>query len=136
MVSVEQAAVPAFKETLMQLDHVNIHCFDQEAMRDFFVTLLGLEVGWRPSFKEPGYWLYLDGRPVLHTWPKTTPPGPGWVDHVAFGPCGDPDMRRAALERLGFPFHETRLPDTEIVQFFVTGPENIKVELQCHPTKT
>jgi len=120
----------------MQLDHVNIHCFDQEAMRDFLVRLLGLEVGWRPSFAEPGYWLYLDGRPVLHTWPKTTARGPGWVDHIAFGPCGDPDSKRQELQRLGLKFREARLPDTEITQFFVTGPEDIKIELQCHPTKT
>jgi catechol 2,3-dioxygenase-like lactoylglutathione lyase family enzyme len=115
----------------MQLDHVNIHADDQEAMRDFFIALLGLEVGWRPSFREPGYWLYLGGRPVIHLWPRSTPHGRGWVDHIAFGPCGAPAARRAALEKLGFPFTESRLPDSDIVQFFVTGPEGVKIELQC-----
>jgi catechol 2,3-dioxygenase-like lactoylglutathione lyase family enzyme len=117
----------------MQLDHVNIHAYDQEAVRDFLVALLGVEPGPRPPFDVPGYWLYLGGRPVIHTWPKTTPRGPGWVDHVAFGPCGDPAERRAALEKLGFSFRESRLPGTDIVQFFVTGPEGIKIELQCPP---
>jgi len=115
----------------MQIDHVNIHAYDQEAMRDFLVALLGLEVGWRPSFDVHGYWLYLDGRAVIHTWVKTSPPGPGWVDHIAFGPCGDAAAKRAELTRLGFPFSETRLRDTDIIQFFVTGPENIRIELQC-----
>ena len=115
----------------MQLDHVNIHADDREAVRDFLIALLGVEVGWRPGFKEPGYWLYLDGKAVLHIWPRSAPRGAGWVDHIAFGPCGDPAARRAELQRLGFPFTEARLPDTDIVQFFVTGPEGLKIELQC-----
>jgi len=116
----------------MQLDHVN-NGYDQKALRDFLVAPLGLTAGPRPPFEVPGYWLYLDGRPVVHTWLKTTPPGPGWVDHVAFGPCGEAAAQRQRLGALGFPFRETLLPGTETVQFFVTGPEGIKIELQCPP---
>jgi len=115
----------------MRLDHVNIHCHDHEAVRDFLVALLGLTVGPRPPFTVPGYWLYLDGQAVIHTWPRSSGPGAGWVDHVAFGPCGDPDARRAELQRLGYPFSETGLPGTDVVQFFVSGPEGIRIELQC-----
>ena len=127
----------------MQLDHVNIHAYAQEPMRDFLVALLGLRVGWRPGFVEPGYWLYLDepapspggsgaSRAVIHLWPRISAPGAGWVGHVAINrPCGDPDAKRAELTKLGFPFSEARLPDTDIVQFFVTGPEGVKIELQC-----
>ena len=117
----------------MLLDHVNIHARDQEALRDFLIAVLGLQTGWRPGFDVPGYWLYLDGRPVIHTWPRTSAPGAGWVDHIAFGPCGDPATKRAELVALGLPFAETRLVDTDIVQFFITGPEGIKLELQCRP---
>ena len=115
----------------MRLDHVNIHCHDQEAVRDFLIALLGVKVGWRPGFEVPGYWLYLDDQPVIHTWPRSSGPGPGWVDHIAFGPFGTPDETREKLKNLGLPFSETRLPDTDIVQFFVTGPEGVKIELQC-----
>jgi catechol 2,3-dioxygenase-like lactoylglutathione lyase family enzyme len=38
----------------MHLDHVRIACHDQEAVRDFLVALLGLRVGWRPRFSQPG----------------------------------------------------------------------------------
>lgn len=117
----------------MQLDHVNIHVHDLAATRDFLVRLLGVEVGWRPSFKVPGDWLYLGGQAVIHTWLKSEERGAGWVDHVAFGPCGDPDAKRAELKRLGYPFRETRLIDTDITQFFVEGPEGIRIELQCGP---
>ena len=115
----------------MQLDHVNIHVHDLAATREFLVRLLGVEVGWRPSFKTPDDWLYLEGRPVIHTWLKSEERGPGWVDHIAFGPCGDPGVKRAELTRLGYAFTETGLIDTDIVQFFVSGPEGIRIELQC-----
>jgi catechol 2,3-dioxygenase-like lactoylglutathione lyase family enzyme len=115
----------------LRLDHVNIHARDQEAVRDFLLALLPVKLGWRPDFPVPGYWLYLDEQPVIHTWPRTSAPGPGWVDHVAFGPCGDPDSKRAELVALRLPFSETSLPGTTIVQFFVTGPEGIRIELQC-----
>ena len=115
----------------MQIDHVNIHVYDLAAARDFLVRLLGVEVGWRPSFTTPGDWLYLEGRAVIHTWLKSEARGMGWVDHVAFGPCGDPDAKRADLQRLGYPFYEVQLIDTDITQFFVSGPEGMKIELQC-----
>ncbi len=115
----------------MRLDHVNIHVYDLAAARDFLVRLLGLEVGWRPAFTAPGDWLYLDGRAVIHTWLKSQERGPGWVDHIAFGPCGDPGAKRAELQRLGFAFTETGLINTDITQFFVSGPEGMRIELQC-----
>lgn len=115
----------------MQLDHVNIHVDDLAAAREFLVRLLGVEVGWRPSFRVPGDWLYLDGRAVIHTWLKSQERGLGWVDHVAFSGCGDPDAKRADLQRLGCAFTEAGLIDTDIVQFFVSGPEGMKIELQC-----
>ena len=117
----------------MQLDHVNIHVYDLATARDFFVRLLGAEVGWRPSFEVPGDWLYLDDRPVIHTWLKSQDRGLGWVDHVAFGPCGEPEATRAALQGLGYKFTEKPLIDTDIIQFFVNGPEGMKIELQCRP---
>ena len=134
----------------MRLDHVNIHARDQEAARDFLVALLELKVGWRPGFVEPGYWLYYADdlsppargeRPpadwhqpfgaVIHLWPRVSALGTGWVDHLCFAPHGDPDEKRAELKRLGFAFSESRLPESDIVQFFVKGPEDLKIELQC-----
>ena len=96
------------------------------------MRLLGVEVGWRPSFNVPGDWLYLNGKAVIHTWLKSQERNLGWVDHVAFGPCGDPDEKREELQRLGFAFTENGLIDTDITQFFVSGQtEGIRIELQC-----
>jgi catechol 2,3-dioxygenase-like lactoylglutathione lyase family enzyme len=133
----------------MQIDHVNIHCHDHEAVRDFLIALLGLKVGWRPRFPVHGYWLYEadddsaparnadpeasypDGaRAVIHTWPRVSPPGLGWVDHIAFRPDEPVATIRARLQQLGRPFREQTLVDTEVTQFFVTGPDDVKIELQ------
>lgn len=118
----------------MHLDHVNIHVYDITAARDFLVRLLGVKAGWRPSFEVPGDWLYLNGRAVIHTWLKNRERGLGWVDHIAFGPCGDPDQKRRELRRQGYQFTEAALIDTDITQFFVNGPEGMKIELQCRRT--
>lgn len=118
----------------MHLDHVNIHAYDLTAARNFLMGLLGVKVGWRPSFEVPGDWLYLDSRAVIHTWLKTGERGLGWVDHIAFGPCGDPDKKRGELQRQGYTFTEAGLIDTNITQFFVYGPEGMKIELQCERT--
>jgi extradiol dioxygenase family protein len=50
----------------MRLDHVSIVCEDSTLLRRFFVEVAGLEDGPRPAFCVGGYWLYLEGRPVLH----------------------------------------------------------------------
>ena len=44
---------------LKNLNHLLVLAQDLEATRDFYVDVLGLAVGPRPSFKSPGYWLYL-----------------------------------------------------------------------------
>ena len=49
-----------------RLEHINIRSQDVEKARDFYVRILGLTVGIRPPFASTGYWLYLDGKPVIH----------------------------------------------------------------------
>jgi catechol 2,3-dioxygenase-like lactoylglutathione lyase family enzyme len=113
------------------IDHVNIRATDQEAVRDFLIAALGAEVGPRPPFDFPGYWLYLGGRPVIHTSPR--PAGEqhvGWMDHVAFGPFAF-EATKARLDASGLSYRVSGIPGTAIRQLFVTGPEGVKLELQC-----
>lgn len=44
--------------TVKGLDHFNIRAHDLDGMRDFFVDVIGLSEGDRPSFEFPGHWLY------------------------------------------------------------------------------
>ena len=50
---------------MIRLDHINIHAEDLEAARDFLLAVLPLEQGFRPPFDFKGYWLYLDGKPII-----------------------------------------------------------------------
>lgn len=70
----------------MRLDHINIRTNDLETVKQALVSLLGLEVGDRPTFPFPGYWLYNEGHPVVHLTVRDTDPGTstGALDHVAF----------------------------------------------------
>ncbi|MCQ1849822.1 VOC family protein [Neorhizobium galegae] len=114
-----------------RLDHVNIHTRDADAMVAFLGKVLGAEEGYRPPFSDPGRWLYLDGHPFIHlsivTRGEDFPPG--MFNHVAFG-FYDHD---AAVERItatGYRFEHDAIPDTDIGQIFVYGPEGLKIELQ------
>jgi catechol 2,3-dioxygenase-like lactoylglutathione lyase family enzyme len=72
----------------MQLDHATIVTADLEPTRRFFVEIAGLTEGARPPFSIDGYWLYANGRPVIHLIDATAPATVGRaaprIDHVAF----------------------------------------------------
>ena len=54
------------------LDHVTIRSGDLEGTKAFLETVLGLEVGFfTPGLLIPGYWLYADGKPIVHLLPGT-----------------------------------------------------------------
>ena len=72
----------------MHLDHATIVTADLDAARRFFVDVAGLTEGARPPFSVAGYWLYANGRPVLHLIDATVPALAGRaaprIDHIAF----------------------------------------------------
>ena len=120
---------------MIRLDHINIHAEDLEAARDFLLAVLpDLTQGFRPPFDFKGYWLYLDGKPVIHMQTRAAGMGGrGWIDHLAFAPF-DFEAECKRLDALGLPYVIGGIPGTGIRQLFVTGPEGLKIELQCPDT--
>jgi catechol 2,3-dioxygenase-like lactoylglutathione lyase family enzyme len=115
----------------MELNHINIRARDQEAMRDFLVTVLGLRVGDRPPFDFHGYWLYLGDKAIVHMQgTDRAADEEGWIDHIAFGPFSFAE-KSAELEKAGIPFRFGDVPGRDLRQIFVEGPEGVKLELQC-----
>ncbi len=114
-----------------RLDHVNILTRDAPPMIDFFRKVLGVEEGYRPPFPFPGHWLYLDGHPVIHLnmVDRTDDFPAGMFNHVAFS-FYDRDLALKAVEASGYRFEVDAIPDTDIGQIFVYGPEGVKIELQ------
>jgi catechol 2,3-dioxygenase-like lactoylglutathione lyase family enzyme len=71
----------------MQLDHATIVTRDLEGARRFLCGIVGLSDGPRPPFRVAGYWLYADGRPVIHLVEAALPALEGKacarIDHIA-----------------------------------------------------
>ena len=118
--------------------HINIRSTDVDRTRDFYVQILGLEVGDRPPFATTCYWLYLGGQPIVHLVQRnpgdTAQTGSGNLDHVAFSGV-DLEATRAALEVAGVPFREAIVPRDRTPQIFVVDPDGITLELNFPPPR-
>ncbi|MBV8150471.1 MAG: VOC family protein [Candidatus Eremiobacteraeota bacterium] len=115
-----------------RLDHVNISTPRCEETKDFFVDVVGLEVGDRPPFAFPGYWLYSGDQAVIHLGgmrdESGSKHGGAAIDHISFRMTGLRAMREK-LEQRKIP-HEVRVvPRTGDVQIFVADPNGVSVEL-------
>ncbi len=113
------------------LDHVTIRSRDLEGARAFFETVLGLEVGYRPPFRFPGYWLYAAGRPIVHLIPGAGGPVDRTgetIDHVAFR-LNDHEGMRRKLERLSIAYSQMDLPELGERRLFIRTPGGILLEL-------
>jgi catechol 2,3-dioxygenase-like lactoylglutathione lyase family enzyme len=119
----------------MQLDHVTLVTPDLEGARRFFCEIAGLENGARPPFSVDGYWLYADGRPVVHLVESTAPGArPARVtprfDHVAFR-VAPGDEWQALLDRLAthaVPYQIADVPLSGERQLFVALAPGVVVE--------
>jgi catechol 2,3-dioxygenase-like lactoylglutathione lyase family enzyme len=129
---------------LSHLEHYLIQTTDLDGTRDWYVRVLGMEVGPHPDFGVPVYWLYLGGRDVLHLThggpdvsearkrylgqESQATHGSGVIDHVAFRATGL-DETIAHLDALGIPFKERRADSQSLYQLFLFDPNGVKVEL-------
>ena len=135
--------------TLRELHHCSIRTDKLEATKDFFVGALGMEVGERPAFPFPGYWLYAEGSPVVHLvgidpddpeglvkyLGDAAMDGPtGAFDHMAFN-ISEPSPLRKHLKNNKIPFKERVVPDMNLQQFFLEDPNGVTVELNYFATQ-
>ncbi len=111
------------------LDHATIYTDDIEATRRFYVDVLGLEVGFRPTVSVPGYWLYSGPNPILHLVAgETAREARGAIDHVSFA-VQDFDAVLARLTAAGVAFRAFDIPNDLGRQAFVSDPNGVNIEL-------
>jgi catechol 2,3-dioxygenase-like lactoylglutathione lyase family enzyme len=127
------------------LDHYSIRTADLAATRNFYVDVMGFEVGPRPDFPFPGVWLYQGGIAVVHVIginpadsaglqdylgdrSATQGGGSGMIDHVAFA-ATDIDAIRTRITASGLVFRERQVPAMRLRQIFVNDPSGITIEL-------
>jgi catechol 2,3-dioxygenase-like lactoylglutathione lyase family enzyme len=130
---------------LQHIEHFLVAADDQEATRDWYHAVLGMEEGPHPDFGFPVYWMYLDGKDVVHIGPSAakageiqkqflgrtsqdTGAGTGAIDHIAFRATGLRQMLDHLRNR-GIAFTQRRANGQALFQLFLFDPNGIKVEL-------
>ncbi len=116
----------------MKIDHINIAAPMAllEDVRDFYCNALQLEVGPRPDFGIPGFWLYGEGRAIVHLiesdshYPAAEP---YYLDHVAFEVTGL-EAYTQRLDKMGVPYSVNHLSQFNLSQVFCKDPCGIRIE--------
>lgn len=116
-----------------RLDHINIAAPAGllARVRDFYVNILGLEVGARPVFSSPGFWLYAGKNPVIHLSEKEGRQAGAendYFDHVAFR--GD-DLQAlvSRLDSAGIDYVRNFVPELDLQQMFFRDPAGVRIEI-------
>ena len=111
----------------------------------FYVDVLGLFSGTRPSTSIPGAWVYDDrDTPVVHLVDVAKDAskallegsgrdvaslrGSGSIDHVAFEATDIEDVK-SKLTAAGSNFRQEEIPAMNLRQIFVLDPNGVQVEL-------
>lgn len=116
-----------------RLDHVNIAAPAEllARVRDFYISVLGLEDGARPAFSSPGFWLYAGNTPVIHLSEKDgrqAGGNDGCFDHVAFR-GNDLQGMVSRLESAGIDHRRNYVPEINLYQLFFRDPAGVGVEV-------
>ena len=129
---------------LSHIEHFLVQTADMAKTRDWYVRVLGMQVGPNPDFKFPVCWLYIGDKDVVHVTEggknvsenrrkyvgqqSDALEGSGVVDHIAFRATGLREMI-AHLKSLGVEFKQRQVNDQGLYQLFLFDPNGIKIEL-------
>ena len=124
---------------IVGMNHFTAIAADEQKTLDFYVGLLGLQVGPRPALGFAGAWLYAQGQQaaVLHLYfDRAVPAVPaGVIDHMAFSAS---DLRAvvARFEASGTKYDLRRQAGAGTWQLFCHDPNGAKVELDFDASET
>ncbi len=111
---------------LKKLDHVNLRTTRLDQMIDWYVSVLGLENGYRPEFPFAGAWLYAGGTAVVHLIEVDTEATGSEeelkLEHFAFS-ADDADGFEARLKEHGEEFRRSEMAAVRLAQYNVFDPD-------------
>ena len=120
---------------VVSFNHYNLRASRDmlEQLRDFYVNVLGLQVGERPPFASFGYWLYLGEQAILHlSSARADEIRSSHVlntfDHVALTCTGLAEMK-AHLHTHGVRYRVSEVPLLGQTQLFLHDPAGNGIEL-------
>lgn len=118
-----------------RLDHVNLRTTQLDAMKRWYVDVLGLAEGPRPDFSFPGAWLYAGDLPVVHlVGVEAAGIGsevPLKMEHVAFRATGRAEFE-ARLDRSGTRYRASPIADTGLVGYNLWDPDGNHLHVDFH----
>ncbi len=124
--------------TIRRMDHFTVVTDRLADTLDFYRSLLGFVEGPRPDFGVPGYWLYIDDRPVLHLLGVDVMPvvRRGAIDHMAYWAEGFVEtVERLKARNISFRIIRAPRPFSSW-QLFFDDPNGAEVELDFDPAET
>lgn len=123
------------------LQHFTVEPSDLERSKQFYCSVLGLEVGFRPALGYPGYWLYSGDSAIVHllgernaisgvqSRPKDAKyDGTGRFDHIAFAARDFGGMKERILHQKVL-YREVIDENAGLVQLLFKDPDGIDIEL-------
>lgn len=123
---------------IVGMNHFTILAEDERKTLDFYVGLLGLQLGPRPDLGFPGAWLYAEGpQAVLHLvfGRKLPEPRAGVIDHMAFS-ATDLKAVKARFDAAGIAYNLRRQAGAGTWQLFSHDPNGARVELDFDPLES
>lgn len=117
----------------MHLDHININAPADLLIkvRDFYCDLFGLTEGFRPDFSRHGYWLYSEGKPIIHLMESLEHhhnEKQGFFDHFALRAAGLEKFIKK-MDQAGIGYKLSYMAETDLSQVFCKDPSGIRVEI-------
>jgi catechol 2,3-dioxygenase-like lactoylglutathione lyase family enzyme len=116
---------------IVGMNHFTVVAEDEKKTLDFYVGLLGMNVGHRPDLGFPGAWLYGAGpHAILHMYFDRPVPAQraGVIDHMAFSAA---DLRgvKQRFDAAQAKYDLRRQKESGTWQLFCFDPNGAKVEL-------
>ena len=118
---------------IKNIDHFNIKAPKGQLseVKDFYIDVLGFEVGFRPKLSGPGQWLYAGSNAIVHLSEdedRTSRKGEDFLDHIALRCVGVNEFVKK-LTAHSIQYRPASIPEVEITQLFLKDPAGVTIEL-------
>ena len=117
---------------ITELNHYNLLCPMGliEELKDFYIDVLGFEIGFRPNFNADGYWLYRNGKALIHLFEgnKELTPAANYLNHIAFTVAElEPLLEKLTTHNVNYK--ESTIEEINLTQIFFEDPAGLRIEL-------
>jgi catechol 2,3-dioxygenase-like lactoylglutathione lyase family enzyme len=115
------------------LDHFNIRAPKKQlnTVKDFYIDILGFNVGFRPKLGGIGHWLYAGSNAIIHLSEdesRTSRKNEDSFDHIAMRCVGVNEFAKKLNEN-SIQYKSAYIPEIDLTQLFFKDPAGVTIEL-------